>query len=633
LADVFLSYKAEDRSRLARLVDALEADGLCVWWDAHIGGGDKWRETIQQQLDRAGCVLVAWSKASVGSQGHFVWDEAGRAQRRGVYVPIRLDQVDPPLRFGETQALPLQGWKGDRDDPRYQAVLTAVRTRLGIASRPPSTPGQVRTAGGIDRRTVIAAGAVAAASAGVGAWYVFTPDSAGANSIAVLPFANLSGDPAQAYFSDGIAEELRGALARIPQLKVIGRTSSEIVRDLDAVVAAKKLGVTRIVTGSVRRSPAMIRIAAQLVSGRDGVELWSKAYDRPPGDVLRIQSEIAQNVAAALRIEFGGAKRNSLTAVTDNPQAHDLYLKALALRRAGQDEANFRAAIRLLDQATALDPNFAQAYAHKAEIMVDVTGYYAKTTVEFERGYERAIANARKAIALAPNLALGHSALAYAFADKLDFRGALAEYQRALDLFAGESEVLAGYSMFMSFTGHADEGLAAAVQALSLDPLNPRSHAMRANAHFYARQYMAAARSYRAVLEHARVSPDSAHAQLGNCLMLLGKTQEARHEFGQVPADNVFRVTSEAILGARTGDRRAAISKLETLHVKFGDSAIYQQAQIRAQLGQREQALAALNRAWEVRDPGLLQIRADPFIDPIRDDPRFGALERRMGLA
>ena len=127
MADVFISYKAEDRRRIQPLVQALQADGYSVWWDQHIGTGDDWRETIERQLDDAKCVIVAWSKQSIGPEGQFVRDEASRARRRHVYVPILLDSVDPPLGFGESQATSLRGWRGNRSDARYQAILGAVR--------------------------------------------------------------------------------------------------------------------------------------------------------------------------------------------------------------------------------------------------------------------------------------------------------------------------------------------------------------------------------------------------------------------------------------------------------------------------------------------------------------------------
>jgi TolB-like protein len=269
--DVFLSYKGEDRTRLQPLVEALEADGITVWWDAHIGGGTNWRQDIQEHLDAAKCVIVVWSKRSVGPEGEFVRDEASRARRRGTYLPVRIDDVETPLGFGEVQALSLKGWKGDRADPRFLALVHAVQERVTgaeVAHHPThQAPPQ------ISRRAVVAGGAVAVAA--TGGWLLLKPSAANAKRIAVLPFANLSGDQAQAYFSDGIAEELRSALTRIG-MQVIGRASSDAVKDLDTKTAAAKLGVANILNGSVRRSPDTIRVNAQLVSGSDGVERWAQ---------------------------------------------------------------------------------------------------------------------------------------------------------------------------------------------------------------------------------------------------------------------------------------------------------------------------------------------------------------------
>ena len=321
MSDVFISYKAEDRRRVQPLVQALQADGYSVWWDEHIGTGDEWRQTIEHELDGAKCVVVIWSKRSIGPDGHFVRDEASRAQRRHVYVPVRIDAVDPPLGFGESQAASLRGWHGDRSDPHYQAVLSAVRRNAGERGGS-SAPAARRP--GVDRRAMIAGGAVAAvAVAGVGAWALLKPGAAeGSNSIAVLPFANLSGDPTQAYFSDGIAEELRNALARLAGLKVVGRTSSEAVRNDDAETAATKLGVATILTGSVRQSPSLIRVSAQLVDGRNGLEKWSNNYDRPPGDAIKIQTDIAESVARALSAALGGAARATMPSEAPRMRAH-----------------------------------------------------------------------------------------------------------------------------------------------------------------------------------------------------------------------------------------------------------------------------------------------------------------------
>src|SRR5438552_1807697 len=347
--DVFLSYKAEDRARLVPLVRALEAEGFTVWWDAHIGGGTNWHEEIEQHLDAAKCVVVAWTKRSVSPEGRFVRDEARRAQRRGAYVPVRLDPVEPPLGFGEIQALSLQGWKGDRSDSRFRAVVDAVRRR--VSGEPVSSSHVHLPQPRLSRRGVIAGSAAVAVAAAAAGSFLLRPAGTNEKRIAVLPFANLSGAEDQVYFAEGIAEELRSALSRLG-LQVIGRASSDAVKDLDTKVAAAKLGVANILTGSVRRSLQTVRINAQLVGGSDGVEHWAESYDRVPGDEIKIQTDIAANVAQALSIVLGQAgKAALLLGGTADSGAHDLFLRATALYAKDTGEAALHQAVGLLDAA------------------------------------------------------------------------------------------------------------------------------------------------------------------------------------------------------------------------------------------------------------------------------------------
>jgi TolB-like protein/Tfp pilus assembly protein PilF len=496
MSDVFISYKAEDRRRVQPLVQALQAEGLSVWWDEHIGTGDAWRETIERQLDAARCVLVIWSKRSVGPEGRFVRDEASRAQRRSVYVPVLIDTVDPPLGFGEDQATSLRGWRGDPSDPRYQAVLATVRritetqSDAAVAPRP--------EASGTSRRAVVGGGAVAAvAVASLGGWALLKPGAAAAsNRIAVLPFANLSGDPGQAYFSDGIAEELRSALARLAGLKVIGRTSSEAVRDKDAETAARQLDVPNVLTGSVRRSPATIRVSAQLIDGTSGVEGWSESYDRPPGDTIKIQTDIAENVARALKVALGSAGKSALTlGGTDNPEAHNLFLEADAVASLEGPE-NRQRANNLLDRAIAIDPNYALAYAIKALVVLWMYNASAKDSSELARGRAEALANAQKAINIAPNLPLAHAALAEIYQSNLSLRAASSEYRNVFALQSGDPGDLRSYSRFLSSMGDHAKALQLADEALALDPLDPSSFRVRGIVLFNARRYSEALKTF-----------------------------------------------------------------------------------------------------------------------------------------
>ena len=626
MSDVFVSYKAEDRARVRPLVDALEADGLAVWWDAHIGGGDEWRDTIARHLDEARCVIVVWSKRSVGPEGRFVRDEATRALRRHAYLPVRIDKVEPPLGFGETQALPLNGWKGDRADPRYLAVANAVRVITGLE---PHGHVEAPQSSAIGRRPLLAGGAAALAAASVGGWFLFKPGSAKANSIAVLPFANLSGDPAQAYFSDGMAEELRSALSRIAGLRVVARTSSEMLRDSDAKTAASKLGVEHIVAGSVRRSPSMIRVNAQLIDGDDGLERWSETFDRPAGDVLTIQSEIAANVAQALSIELGGVAKAALAVGgTTNVQAQDLVLQAEQIRR-DDSEASFRRALSLLDQAIALDPNYAVAHARKAFVLTYLGSVHALSAEQAHRERDMGLQSAHRAITIAPRLAVGHAALSNVLRDQLQMGPALRETEIASGLGGTDALTLHNYTMLLVTSGRSSEAQAMAERVIELDPLNPVSFEVQMVTHYYGRRYREAIAAGRRGLQMA---PDRLRLRgfIGNSYLQLNQPDVGAREYAKLPSGDYRRLLGEAVIAARSGRRAAAEAAREALRQRYGDAAHWQYGQIYAQLGMPDDAFAAFEAAWGVRDPGLGFLRVDPFVDPLRKDPRFAGIEAKL---
>ena len=627
MSDVFVSYKAEDRARVRPLVEALEAEGLSVWWDAHIGGGDEWRETISRHLDDARCVIVVWSWRSIGPAGHFVRDEASRALRRHAYLPVRIDKVDPPLGFGETQAIPLSGWKGNRSDPRFQSVLAAVRAIISGGPRPHQAHVEPV---GINRRVAMAGGAGAIAAAAVSGWFLLERSGAKANSIAVLPFANLSGDPAQAYFSDGLAEELRNALSRIGGLKVVARTSSEMVRDTDAKTAAQKLSVANVLTGSVRRSPSTIRVNAQLIDGGDGIERWSQSFDRPAGDVLMIQTDIAENVAQALSIELAQIDKAALSVGgTANAEAQDLLLRAEQIRR-DDSETSFRSALSLLDEAIALDPNYAEAHARKAFALTYLASVHALSAAQSRREGALALRSARRAIAIAPRLAVAHAALANIFRDQLQMGSALQEAERAYALSRSDALTVHNNTLLLSQSGRHAEAQAMAERVIELDPLNPVSAEVQAVTLFYCRLYRDAAAAARRGLRMAdRIRT---RGFLGHSLLQLGQTEAAAREYALMPGGDYRRRLGEAIIAARSGRRKDAEGVLDAMKERYADSANYQYAEIYAQLGLTDRAFEALEAAWQVRDAGVGYLRVDPFIDPLRKDSRFAPLERRLNF-
>ena len=631
MADVFISYKAEDRKRVQPLVEALQADGYSVWWDAQIGGGDAWREAIERELDAARSVIVVWSKRSIGPDGRFVRDEASRAMERDVYLPVRIDNVRLPLGFGETQALPLTGWHGNSPDGRYQAVLAAVRKCVGHegaverpAARRPS----------IDRRTAMVGGAATAAvAAGVGGWALLKSSSAEAShSIAVLPFANLSGDPAQAYFSDGIAEEIRSALARVAGLNVVGRTSSEAVRNEDAASAAKKLAVANILTGSVRQSPSTIRVNAELIDGRTGLDKWSQDYDRSPGDAIKIQTDIAENVASALSGALGDAVKATVTlGGTDNPHAQNLLIHAIALENGPNSKEAIERALDLIGSAIRLDPNYANAYARKSALLIRWGNNYAATPEALAQSRSEALGLARKALQIAPDLAQAHRALFSVYGSNLQVAPAAAELARARELAPGDADTLATYGRYLAHIRRFDQALGAIQQAIASDPLNGYAYEIRTTTLFYARRYRdALAFAKQVEAKSPELAPDP--VTVGDVLLALGSFGEAQASYDKAASDYWGRVTGEALIAARQGNKPASLQKLERLRQLYGDGASTQFGEIHAQLGESEAALTALEKAYEVKDAGLANLLVDPWLDPVRNEARFAAIVRKMNF-
>lgn len=629
MSDVFLSYKAEDRARVAPLVEALTADGLEVWWDERIFAGRDWREDLQEQLDAAACVVVVWSRQSVGPAGRFVRDEAARAQRRGAYVPIRIDKVDPPLGFGELHVISLEGWKGDRSDPRYRSLLQAVRA-VAAGEAPPSCETGERP--GVSRRTaLLSGGAAASVVAGVGAWQLLRPSPSSASSIAVLPFANLSGDPTQSYFADGIAEELRSALSRLDGLRVAGRISSEAVRDQDARTAARRLRVASILSGSVRRAEGLVRITSQLVDGRTGLERWSETYDRRDGNVLAIQTNIAENVVAALSVELERSGAQALTAGgTTNAAAHDLYLRAVDQAKNDDSADSLRQANALLDAALAADPRFAKAYAAKARNLSYIADV-GRSPEETAQGYASAIAAARRSLTIAPRLPDGHAALADALYGQGRISDAMEQVDKGLGFAPNDLQLLQAAVVTFVAAGQTRRALSYADRMVVLDPLNPLPHRRRYYALFYDRQYDECIAEAQRTQKLAPTLALPAYF-IALSYIMKGRPADAQRHLETMPADLTVRLAGEAIVAAKLEDRARSDSKLEQLKSIYGDAASYQFAQAYAQRGQVDRALAALERGLAVKDPGLNTIAVDPLLDPVRAHPRFAAILERVAV-
>ncbi|HZK99568.1 MAG TPA: TIR domain-containing protein [Caulobacteraceae bacterium] len=637
MANVFVSYKAEDRERVKPLVDALLAEGLDVWWDLGIEGGANWRQTIQSHLDTAACVVVAWSDASVGASGYFVQDEAALARRRGVYLPVAIDAVQPPLGFGQEHILKLTQWRGDRRDPRFLDLLAAARAMVAAEPRPTPTAREKALRGGARGRWLaVAAAALLLAVGGLVIWRgpaALSPTGARApaNSIAVLPLTNLSGDPAQEYFADGLSEELIAALARLNELQVIGRTSSFRFKGSKegAIVIGTKLGVAYLLDGAVRRDGQRVRVSAQLADTKTGFERWSEIYDRDMKDIFAVQSGIAEAVAQALKVRLIGGDITALShGGTSDPGAYDAYLRARGLLQNASGEADDRAALAGYEAAIAADPRFAKAHAGRAVALLTLAGNFLAGG-RLRDANRAALVSARRAVALAPDLAVIQVVLADALLNaNLDVAGARRAFAQARKFGAGEPNVLIADGLFQCQIGQCAGGVADLRRAARLDPLNPLAYSKLGRGLIGQRDFPGAVSALRRALE-LNPGAQEVHAWLGDCRLMQGKLAEARGEYGREPL-SWARLAGQAIILARLGDPAGARAALAALAID--PSNAYQRAQVRAQWGDIDGAFAALDDAIGVDDAGVLDLNMDPLMDPLRRDPRFGERVARLGL-
>ena len=625
---MFISYARADRPKVAPIAAALSATGHDVWWDALIDGGAAFAKMIEDQLNAADVVVAIWSATSVESD--WVRDEAAHGRDRKSLVPVSLDGTPPPLGFRQYHAVNMSGWRGGTDEPQLQSLVRGIAA-VGM-------PGLARSAfapvsQGIPRRTVLLGGGVAAAAV-AGGLLIFKPfgASAATNSVAVLPFANLSGDPAQSYFSDGLSEEVRGALARNERLKVAAPTSSNKfrARDDDAKAIGQKLDVAYLLMGSVRRSGNAVRITSELIDAPSGFSKWSQTFDRQMTDIFAVQSEIARTVASALDIEVAAQAPAKAPGSTTNVAAYEAYLRGKALFELSADEASDRAALAQFDAAIAADPNYAAARAARARALAGIANQYVKGD-RLRPMYDDAVAEARRAVKLAPDYADAQSALGYVlFYGRLDVRGAGAPFERSRSLGRGDADVLIRYAQYASRIGQFAAATTATDRIIALDPLNPRSYRTRAAALYAARRYAESIEPGRKALE---LNPKLgvANAGIGDALMMLGRLDEALASYRREPSA-IFRLSGLGIAERRKGNAAAAQAALDELIAKNGDAAAYQQAQVRAQWGQADLALSLLERARAVGDGGLVYIRNDPMLDGLRKMPRFMKLLRDLGF-
>ena len=662
---VFLSYASQDAEAARRICEALRTAGIEVWFDqSELRGGDAWDQKIRQQIrDCALFIPIISANTASREEGYFrlEWGLAEQrthmmARNKTFIVPVCIDATpdagaDVPDSFLRVQ------WTRLAAGATPPAFSARIATLLGVpvsstpappGAGPPTGAGPQPAAAAPPRRTRLIAGVLVGAAVLAAAivwqpWRTMTgradpgaaarevPDGAAAaaaeKSIAVLPFADMSEKHDQEYFSDGLAEEMIDVLTRIPNLRVPARTSSFSFKGKATTIGeiAHILGVTHVLEGSVRKAGEHLRITAQLVRADNGFHLWSQTYDRDVKDIFAVQDDIAHAVTEQLKISLLGTEAPAPKQTTSS-EAHNLYLQARYVtdRDTAADLDN---AVLLYQQALALDPNYAPAWAWLAFCHTRRVAQGLDTT---GTGYEKVTTAARRAIALDPNLPEPYVTLAAAHLQyDLNWTAAAEALAKvaALDSNNALAQQINGH--LTAATGRISDSVAHFRRAVDADPLNLLHRKYLARALHYARRLPEAV----AVLRQAiTLNPQfpGLHYELGRTLLMMGEPAAALAAF-QAEPDASWRGFGLPLAWLATHHPKEAQAALAAL-LSQSQGSEFQVAETYAFFGETNKSFEWLEKARTLHDPGIIWTRRDFLLASIVSDRRYGAFLERIGM-
>jgi TolB-like protein/Tfp pilus assembly protein PilF len=452
-------------------------------------------------------------------------------------------------------------------------------------------------------------------------------------SIAVLPFDNLSRDPDNAYFCEGVQDEILTRLAKVADLKVISRTSTSHFKstpdNLPAI--AKQLGVANILEGSVQKAADQVRVNVQLINAMTDAHLWADTYDRKLTDIFAVESEIAKTIAETLQAKITGSEKASIVKTpTVNPEAYELYLKGRFFwnKRTGDD---LRKSIEYLKQAITKDPGYALAYAGLADSYGLLRFYGGASPAE---SVVPGAAAAKKALELDDSLAEPHASLGLIATEELEVHRGVTELERAVQL--NPNYATAHHWLALAFTalGQSDRSIKELRRALELDPLSMAINADLSIGYLYARRYDEGEAQARKALE---IDPRSflAHYYLGMALQLKGQRKEAIPEFQKAVELNhdpycIAMLAQGYARNGQTDEARKLLAQLNEM-AKSAEVPEYALALAYTSLGDKDRAIAALEHGFAGGNKSyLFLLPGDPLLDDLRGDPRFEALVRKI---
>ena len=582
MARIFLSYAREDVDSAKRLAEAVGDAGHEVWWDRHLHGGSRFTNEIDRALKDSDVVVVLWTEASVKSA--WVQDEAAEGRDTERLVPVSIDGCRAPLGFRQFHTVELGGWDRDGDSMQLDELLDAIAKIAGSAST---------------------AAAASASSPG---------QQQPGMSVCVLPFVNMSGDPEQEYFSDGITEDIITDLSQVSALLVIARNTAFTFKGkvMDVKDVAKALEVTHVLEGSVRKAGDRVRITAQLIDAATGGHVWAERYDRDLTDIFAIQDEISKAIVGALRVKLLPNEKKAIEARgTSNIEAYNLYLMARQQWINGDysDPRRDETIVRICGQALSFDPKYAQAWALMA---------LAQAVLRLRHGKPvDPLTAAQRAIEINPQIAEAHCVMAQVLAEQGDQAEANREIDEALRLDPESWEVNREAAKLRFREGRIREAIPLYDRSAELMPSDWHSPMMLTTCYQSIGDDAAAQRSARTTLERAEKSvakdPSNTQALAGgaNALAILGEDKRARDWIDRAllldPDNTLTRYNLACALALRLKDGERALEVL---------GPYFQQ---------------------EVSPDQIKHLEVDPDLDIIREDPRFEQMlsdaKQRLGIS
>ncbi len=455
-------------------------------------------------------------------------------------------------------------------------------------------------------------------------------------SVAVLPFQNISEDKANEYFSDGITEDVITHLSKIGDLKVISRTSTMLYKDSKKSLQeiGRELGVETILEGSVRRAGNRVRIVSQLIDAKTDEHIWAETYDREMKDIFAIQSDVAKQIAAALKVKFSFSEKERIEKIqTENTEAYQLYLKG-RFHWNKRTLADIEKAIDYFNQAIEKDPNYALAYAGLASAYVVLPDYYGLPPKDV---YPKTEASVRKALELDATLSEPYAVMGLMKAHQWDWESAESEYKRSIELNPNYPTVHQWYSILLSSLRRLDEALAEIKRAQELDPLSLVINYNVGWAMYFMRQYDKAIDQFRETLDldpnyiSARVSLGGLYAAQGKFEEAISELQKARSLVDRGDPTSLAELGSTYALAGRKDEAQKILDELLE-YSKQGYPVSLAIATVYGGLGDKEKVFEWLESAYQSRESKFPLINVHPVCDSIRSDPRFIALLKKIGL-